>query len=180
MTMTPEDPPPDVDDLARSMLELLGVHEHDEPPRAQRRCVRIMVKAPGFAADPQRLAAVQEATRQDRERYLSAGLVEIDCRFCHIAVKVKKLGAAHTRGAVEPRSAQQRCAYFAEIREAGGSSARTRSARSLSDSIRHAVAEGCLEEYSSAPAPVTAEFFLRERGRYSPLKRSLTCSSVRP
>ena len=150
--MTPEDPPPDVDDLARSMLELLGVHEHEEQHEHSDDASGSWSKAPNFAADPQRLAAVQEATRRDKERYLSSGLVEIDCRFCHVAVKVKKLGAAHT--AVQWSSeAQQRCAYFAEIREAGGSSARTRSCPKLSDSIRHAVAEGCLEEYSSAPAP---------------------------
>ena len=150
--MTPEDPPPDVDDLARSMLELLGVHEHDEQHEHGDEASGSWSKASNFADDPQRAAAIQEATRRDRERYLSAGLVEVDCRFCHIAVKVKKLGAAHT--AVQWSSeAQQRCAYFTEIRESGGSSARTRSCPKLSDSIKHAVAEGCLEEYSSAPAP---------------------------
>ena len=149
--MSPEEPL-DVDDLARSMLHLLGVHEHDEPHEHDDGAPGPWSKAPDFASDPQRAAAMHEATRQDRERYLSAGLVEVDCRYCHIAVKVKKLGAAHT--AVQWSSeAQQRCAYFTEIREAGGSSARTRSCPRLSDSIRHAVAEGCLEEYSSAPAP---------------------------
>ncbi|BBY57911.1 hypothetical protein [Mycolicibacterium sarraceniae] len=152
--MTPRDQTPDVDDLARSMLELLGVHEHehDEPPEHNGGVPGSWSKAPDFASDPQRAAALHEATRQDRERYLTAGLADIDCRYCHIAVKVKKLGAAHT--AVQWSSeSQQRCAYFAEIREAGGSSARTRSCPRLSDSIKHAVAEGCLEEYSSAPAP---------------------------
>ncbi|MBB3749428.1 hypothetical protein FHT44_001889 [Mycolicibacterium sp. BK634] len=150
--MTPEDPPPDVDDLARSMLELLGVHEHDESHEHDDSVPGSWSKAPDFASDPQRAAAMHEATRQDRERYLSSGLADVDCRYCHIAVKVKKLGAAHT--AVQWSSeAQQRCAYFAEVRESGGSSARTRSCPKLSDSIKHAVAEGCLEEYSSAPAP---------------------------
>ena len=147
--MSPEEPP-DVDDLARSMLQLLGVHEHDEPHERDDSAPGSWSKAPDFASDPQRAAAMHEATRQDRERYLSSGLADVDCRYCHIAVKVKKLGAAHT--AVQWSSeAQQRCAYFAEIREAGGSSARTRSCPKLSDSIKHAVAEGCLEEYSSAP-----------------------------
>jgi hypothetical protein len=67
-------------------------------------------------------------------------------------VKVKKLGAPHTAVQWSTES-QQRCAYFTEIRAAGGSSARARSCPKLSDSISHAVAEGCLEEYSSAPAP---------------------------
>ena len=151
--MSPEEPP-DVDDLARSMLQLLGVHEHEHAEQHEHddAAPGSWSKAPDFASDPQRAAAMHEATRQDRERYLSSGLADVDCRYCHIAVKVKKLGAAHT--AVQWSSeAQQRCAYFAEVRESGGSSARTRSCPKLSDSIKHAVAEGCLEEYSSAPAP---------------------------
>jgi hypothetical protein len=50
-------------------------------------------------------------------------------------------------------AATGRCAYFAEVRAEGGSSARVPSCPRLGDSIKHAVAEGCLEEYSSAPAP---------------------------
>ena len=81
-----------------------------------------------------------------------SGLAEVDCRFCHASVKVKKLGAPYT--AVQwTTEAAGRCAYFAEIREGGGDSARVPSCPRLSDSIRHAVAEGCLEEYSSAAAP---------------------------
>ncbi|WP_167097380.1 hypothetical protein [Mycobacterium sp. DL592] len=151
--MTAGDQPPDVDDLARSMMELLGVHEHDEPhPADDESTPTSWAKAPDFAGDPQRAAALHEATRLDRERYLSAGLAEVDCRFCHVSVRVKKLGAAHTLVQWNTE-AQQRCAYFAEVRAAGGSSARTRGCQKMSDSIKHAVAEGCLEEYSSAPAP---------------------------
>ena len=95
---------------------------------------------------------MHEATRRDRERYLSAGLGDVDCRFCHASVKVKKLGAPHTAVQWSTES-QQRCAYFTEIRASGGSSARARSCPKLSDSITHAIAEGCLEEYSSAPSP---------------------------
>jgi hypothetical protein len=78
--------------------------------------------------------------------------VSIDCRFCHVSVSVKKLGPGHT--SVQWNSeASQRCAFFADIRESGGESARTRSCPKLADSIKHAVAEGCLEEVSSAPPP---------------------------
>jgi hypothetical protein len=95
---------------------------------------------------------VHEATRRDRERYLTAGLAEVDCRFCHASVKVKKLGAPYT--AVQWNAdAATRCAYFTEVRASGGDSARIPSCPRLGDSIKHAVAEGCLEEYSSAPAP---------------------------
>lgn len=142
---------PDVDELTRSMLVLHGPHGEDHPARDDDD-VTTWSKAPDFANDPVRAAAVHEATRRDRERYLTAGLAEVDCRFCHASVKVKKLGAPYT--AVQWNSdASGRCAYFAEIRTEGGSSARIPSCPRLSDSIKHAVAEGCLEEYSSAPAP---------------------------
>ena len=143
---------PDVDELTRSMLMLHGSHDDDHHRRGDDRDVATWSKAPDFANDPDRAAAVHEATRQDRARYLTAGLADIDCRFCHASVKVKKLGAPYT--AVQWNTeASDRCAYFAEIRAEGSTSARVRSCPRLGDSIKHAVAEGCLEEYSSAPAP---------------------------
>lgn len=143
---------PDADRLARSMLALLG-HDDDEHPAGNTPpATGSWSKAPDFAADPQRAAAVREASARDRERYLNAGLTPIDCRFCHVTVAVKKLGAGHT--AVQWTSeATQRCATFAEIRAGGGDSSRSRACPKLTDSIRHAVAEGCLEEESTAPSP---------------------------
>ena len=142
---------PDVDELTRSMLVLHGPHGDDHPARDDGDATT-WSKAPDFANDPVRAAAVHEATRRDRERYLTAGLADVDCRFCHASVKVKKLGAPYT--AVQwSTEASGRCAYFAEIRADGGNSARVPSCPRLGDSIKHAVAEGCLEEYSSAPAP---------------------------
>ncbi|MDT5184302.1 MAG: hypothetical protein QOI29_2460 [Mycobacterium sp.] len=154
--MTARDEVPDVDQLARSMLRLYGAHDdHDEHghnggdggPRAGS-----CSKAPNFASDPDRAAAVREATQRDRERYLTSGLVSVDCRFCHVAVQVKKLGPGHT-SAQWTTEASQRCAYFTEVRQSGGESARARACPKLADSIKHAVAEGCLEEVSSAPSP---------------------------
>ncbi len=140
---------PDVDRLARSMLMLHGGHEHDdehtEPTDGP---AGSWSKAPGFDAD--RTAALREATRRDRDRYLNSGLVSIDCRFCHVSVRVKKLGPSHT-SVQWSTEAVGRCAYFNEIRSSGGDPARIPSCPKLSDSIRHAVAEGCLEEVSSAP-----------------------------
>ncbi len=149
-------PQVDVDRLARSMLLLHGghdaEHEHGPPPGFVGGSNGSWRKAPDFASDPDRAAAVRESTLRDRERYLTSGLVPIDCRFCHVAVAVKKLGPEHT--AVQWNSeATQHCAHFAEIRESGGDPARARSCPRLTDSIRHAVAEGCLEEVSSAPFP---------------------------
>jgi hypothetical protein len=147
--MSPREDAPDVERLARSMLLLHGAHDHahgsDDAGGSR-------LKAPSFATEPERAAAVREATRRDKERYLTAGLVSVDCRFCHASVCVKKLAPEHT--SVQWNSAAvQRCAYFTEIRQSGGDSARARSCPRLADSIKHAVAEGCLEEISSAPAP---------------------------
>ena len=144
---------PDVDQLARSMLRLYGAHDdhHDHGENTEIRA-RNFSGAPNFASDPTRAAAVREASLRDRARYLTSGLVSVDCRFCHVAVQVKKLGPGHT--AVQWNTeASQRCAYFTEIRQSGGQSARAQSCPKLADSIKHAVAEGCLEEPSSAPSP---------------------------
>jgi hypothetical protein len=153
--MSPRDdrnatPAPDVDRLARSMLLLHGGHDDDHTHGDDAGGVGSWSKAPAFGAE--RAAALREATQRDRERYLTSGLASIDCRFCHVTVAVKKLGPEYT--SVQWNSeASQRCAYFAEIRRSGGASARTRTCPKLADSIKHAVAEGCLEEISSAPSP---------------------------
>ncbi|HTQ22402.1 hypothetical protein [Mycobacterium sp.] len=135
---------PDVDRLVRSMLLLRGDHhDHDEAP-AENGGSGSWSKSRDFADDPQRAAAVEEASRADRERYLTSGLQPVDCRFCHVTVTVKRLGPGHT--AVQWNSeASQRCAHFAEVRASGGDTARTKACPRLSDSIEHAVAEGYLE-----------------------------------
>jgi hypothetical protein len=141
---------PDVDRLARSMLLLHGDHhDHDEAPRRTGGSGDSWSRARNFANDPKRAAAVAEATRADRERYLNSGLRPVDCRFCHVTVTVRRLGPGHT--AVQWSSeASQRCAYFAEVRESGGDTARTKSCPRLSDSIEHAVAEGYLDHPDDA------------------------------
>ena len=97
--------PPDVDRLARSMLMLHGDHDsHDEPaPAADGRRGGSWSKAPDFADDPERAAAVRAATQADRTRYLTSGLQPVDCRFCHATVDVKTAGAGTHRGAMEFR-----------------------------------------------------------------------------
>jgi len=148
-----EQPPiPDVDQLTRSMLLLRGDHaDHHHPPAgaSDGPAPRSWAKSRSFADDPVRAAAVAEATRADRERYLTDGLHPVDCRFCHVTVAVKRLGPGHT--AVQWNSqATQRCAYFTEIRESGGDPARSRTCPKLADSIEHAVAEGVLERAEPA------------------------------
>jgi hypothetical protein len=154
--MSSERRPPDVDRLARSMLLLHGGHdddhEHAHGSGDDEQRAGSWRKAPDFASDPDRAAAVREGTQRDRERYLTSGLASVDCRFCHVAVQVKKLGPAHT-SVQWNAEASQRCAHFAEIRDSGGDPARSRSCPRLADSIKHAIAEGCLDEYSPAPSP---------------------------
>jgi hypothetical protein len=145
---------PDVDQLARSMLRLYGAHDDDDDHGHGGPGIgtRTFSGAPDFASDPDRAAAVRAASLRDRERYLTTGLVSVDCRFCHVAVQVKKLGPGHT-SVQWNTEASRRCAYFDEIRKSGGDPARTKACPKLADSIKHAVAEGCLEEVSSAPSP---------------------------
>jgi hypothetical protein len=137
---------PDVDQLARSMLLLHGDrHKHDERPDRAGRNSGPWSKSRDFADDPQRAAAIAEASRADRERYLTSGLQPVDCRFCHVTVTVRRLGPGHT--AVQWNTeASQRCAHFAEVRQSGGDTARTKSCPRLSDSIEHAFAEGYLDD----------------------------------
>ncbi|MCV7406846.1 hypothetical protein [Mycobacterium marseillense] len=140
---------PDVDRLARSMLQLHGDHHDHEDKPASNRGSGSWSKSRDFANDPQRAAAVAEASRADRERYLNSGLLPVDCRFCHVRVTVRRLGPGHT--AVQwNNEAWQRCAHFTEVRESGGDTARTRSCPKLSDSIEHAVAEGYLDDEPDA------------------------------
>ena len=154
MTPTGKDTP-DVDRLARSMLLLHGGRDHDDDHSHGSDAAddaHTWIKAPDFASDPERAAALHAATEADRQRYLTSGLAPVDCRFCHATVSVKKLGPEYT--AVQWNSdASGRCAYFAEIRAEGGDSSRVRGCPRLTDSIKHAVAEGCLEAMSSAPSP---------------------------
>lgn len=142
---------PDAGELARSMLLFSGAHDgHDDHPAdddgPDTRYRRQLLSTPA------RLEAIHEATERDTDRYLHSGLIPVECRHCRATVEVKKLGPGYTSVQWDS-SAVQRCAYFTAQREAGHCSSRTRGCPNLSKSIRHAVAEGQLEETSSAPAP---------------------------
>ncbi|HEY7052885.1 MAG TPA: hypothetical protein VH496_12255 [Mycobacterium sp.] len=146
--MSKEQHVPDVDQLARSMLLVHGAHDDDD--HAGRRGGGRSRARP--VADPRRAEELRAATARDRDRYLVSGLQPVDCRYCHVSVLVKKLGPEHT--SVQWNSdASERCAYFAEVRESGGQTARSRSCPRLVDSIEHAIAEGVLERMSTAPSP---------------------------
>ena len=141
--MSSEDRRPSVEQVARSMLLLYGAHDDDHGHGDSGPGSGTWAKAPSFDDDPQRAAAIAEASRRDRERYLNDGLTEISCRRCHTGVAVKKLGRGYT--AVQWNTeASRRCAYFADLRAAGTDSSRAPSCPHLTDSINHAVAEGLL------------------------------------
>ncbi|MUM15334.1 hypothetical protein FZI91_05890 [Mycobacterium sp. CBMA271] len=146
--------PPSVEELAQSMLALHGAHgedgDHDSAESGAHNGQ--WSKAPAFENDPQRATRLHEATEGDKQRYLTSGLQEVDCRFCHGSVMVKKLSINHT--AVQWNTAAAgRCAYFAQMREEGANTARVRGCPRLSDSIAHAVAEGCLDPICTASPP---------------------------
>ena len=196
--MTAREDAPDVDQLARSMVLLHGGHDDDDHPVSENGGGS-WSKAPDFASDPDRAAAVQAATLRDRERYLSSGLTPVDCRFCHATVAVKKLGSGIHSGAVELRRRHSAAPTSLRSAPTAAAAVRARSCPRRGDSIKHAVAEGCLEAVSSAPSPGrrldistpnvrfrrespnrSDHFVLLGVARHSPAKRSLTCSAVSP
>ncbi|OBK88516.1 hypothetical protein [Mycolicibacter sinensis] len=147
---------PEVEALARSMLVLYGPHddhdEHGDEPTADSGPDTRYARQPLFPVDPARYEAIRAATERDSERYLHSGLVPVECRHCRATVEVKKLGPGYTSVQWNSASLNQ-CAYFAAERDAGHDSSRNRGCPNLAKSIRHAVAEGHLEERSSAPPP---------------------------
>lgn len=154
--MSPSDVTPEfpgVDDLTRSMLALYGPHDdHDEPEAADDGPDTRYARQPLFPVDPDRYEAMRAATERDSERYLHSGLAPVECRHCRAIVEVKKLGPGYTSVQWNSASLNQ-CAYFTAERAAGNASSRNRGCPNLAKSIRHAVAEGHLEETSSAPPP---------------------------
>ena len=95
------------------MLLFVGPHGDEHLPE-DGDDVTTWAKAPDFANDPERAAAVHEAARRDRERYLTAGLACVDCRFCHASVKVET-GAPTPPCNGTPRR-RDGAPYFAEVR----------------------------------------------------------------
>lgn len=146
----PDVPIPDVGALAQSMLLVHGGHDdHDDHAPREPTSGSWSKSAVTGATHAE---ALREATQRDRERYLNAGLQPVDCRFCHVAVRVKKLGPEFT-SVQWTKEATQRCAFFSEQRGAGGPATPIRACPKLADSISHAIAEGILEAVSSAPSP---------------------------
>ena len=109
-------------------------------------------KAPDYAADPERLAAIAAATARDRQHYLSGGMTELECRACHACLRVKKTSPHHTSVQWND-DALARCSHLAEIRADGGNPALLPTCPRLSASIDHGVAEGIIPPESPATDP---------------------------
>ena len=171
---------PDVDRLARSMLLLHGDHDdHDEPtPAGTERHGGSWSKSPDFANDPQRAAAVREAT-QRRPRALSdlrsaAGGLPVLPRHGHRQA-ARARDTPRCSGTPRHRSAARtspRCA----------SPAANRAHPVLPEARRQHRARGRRglpgggDPTTLAARPATAE-----RGiGHSPANRSLTASAVSP
>ncbi len=174
LVMSSRDEPeaPDVDRLARSMLALHGAHDDDHEHGANGDGGGSWSKAPTFASDPDRAAAVREATQRDRERYLTSGLVSVDCRFCHVSVDVKKLGPRAHVGAVELRSNRSAARTSPRFGSPAANRPAPGPARSSPTASSTRSPKGAWRKRPAPRRPATAS--------YSPLKRSLTASAVSP
>lgn len=109
-------------------------------------------KAPDYSDDPERLAAIAEATARDRRHYLRGGMTELECRTCHACVMVKKTSPHHTSVQWND-DALDHCNEIAAIRAEGGNPALLPTCPRLSASIDHGVAEGIVPRESPAVDP---------------------------
>ncbi|NLU82179.1 hypothetical protein [Rhodococcus sp. HNM0569] len=101
-------------------------------------------KAPNFADQPERLAAVHAQTTVDKAEYLESGLADVQCGTCGACVLVRKNSPKHT--SIEwQESPASRCPVFRERLEAGQPSAAQQGCPHLRASIDYAVAEGLVE-----------------------------------
>lgn len=109
-------------------------------------------KAPAFADDPARRAAVDANTRRDKVHYLDGGLHEIECRACHACVLVKKTSPSQTsvQWTAQARAA---CTELRSVHESGGNPAMTPTCGRLSASIDHGVAEGIIAPHGPTEDP---------------------------
>ncbi|AUH68047.1 MULTISPECIES: hypothetical protein [Gordonia] len=118
----------------------------------ERAAVPGWAKAPQWAGDPERVAAIADATARDRKHYLTGGMTDIECRTCHAHVMVKKTSAHHTSVQWND-DALARCSQISEIRASGGNAALLPTCPRLSASIDHGVAEGIIPSESPEEDP---------------------------
>ncbi|AXK86778.1 hypothetical protein IU436_26675 [Nocardia farcinica] len=100
-------------------------------------------KAPDFADQPARRAAVQAQTALDKQRYLEDGMTPLHCQGCHSRVLVRKY-SAHQTSVEWTEPPATRCPVFAGLAESGAAPGRPDTCPSLEKTIKWAVDEGVL------------------------------------
>ncbi|MFE3546802.1 hypothetical protein ACFXK0_27895 [Nocardia sp. NPDC059177] len=101
-------------------------------------------KAPDFADQPVRQAAVRAQTTVDKQHYLDDGMTPLRCQACQAEVLVRKSSARQTSVQWTERP-DAHCPVFAQLRERGAGPGGHESCPSLRKTIAWAVEEGVLE-----------------------------------
>ncbi|HLS77345.1 MAG TPA: hypothetical protein VK083_11195 [Nocardia sp.] len=101
-------------------------------------------KAPDFADQPERRAAVQAQTALDRQRYLEDGMTPLHCQGCHTRVLVRKY-SAHQTSIQWTEPPKTHCPVFARLAEEGARPGRPETCGQLEKTIKWAVDEGVVE-----------------------------------
>ncbi|WP_040794239.1 hypothetical protein [Nocardia higoensis] len=101
-------------------------------------------KAPDFADQPARRAAVQAQTALDKQRYLDDGMTPLRCQGCGSRVLVRKY-SAHQTSVQWTEPPQTHCPVFARLAESGARPGRPDGCAQLEKTIRWAVEEGVIE-----------------------------------
>jgi hypothetical protein len=114
----------------------------DSPQRAGTRPT--WAKAPDFADQPARQAAVRAQTVVDKQHYLDTGLTPLRCQACSAQVLVRK-ASRHQTSVQWTERPDAHCPIFAQLTAHGARPGRPDSCPSLEKSIKWAVDEGVLE-----------------------------------
>lgn len=141
MSSSSDSPGLSAEEAARGYSEALGGHaEHgrDIPPNRRRVGETDNRRAPTFDDDPEHRAQLENATRLDRETYMTAGYQPVTCTFCSAEVRVRKNSEKHT--SVQWTSAAvSTCPMRAQWAQE-----RDHSCPRLRQTIDHAYAEGLI------------------------------------
>lgn len=101
-------------------------------------------KAPDFADQPARRAAVQAQTVVDKRHYLEEGLTPLRCQSCSAEVLVRK-SSSHQTSVQWTEPPQTHCPVFAKLCANGNAPGRPESCPQLEKTIKWAVDEGVIE-----------------------------------
>jgi len=101
-------------------------------------------KAPDFADQPARRAAVQAQTALDKQHYLDDGMTPLRCQGCHALVLVRKY-STHQTSVQWTEPPQTHCPVFARLAENDARPGRPDGCAKLEKTIKWAIDEGVLE-----------------------------------